>query len=302
MRRAAILIFLLWPNFALAIEPARMIELDVPQVATEAGACTNIGMWRRMGAQRMALELKFLDEFDDFDPNGEIWTPHYDHNPYDDWRGRTLQGNNEQQIYVDPEYKGESNAPLGLNPFSVKSGVLTITADKAPTDHLHGYRYTSGVITSRKSHLQRYGYFEIRARLPEGKGLWSAFWMLEPGKWPPEIDVFEMLGHDPNRIHMHVHWLDEGRHVDVGCKVSVRGSTRDFHSYGVLWTEEHLVRYVDRVPVAMSARPPGLDQPMYMLANLAVGGDWPGSPDQRTKFPARFEVDWIAAYQLIEPQ
>ena len=292
-------IFCLFAGISVhAGEPEPRLVLDVPRAGADARNCTYIGPLRRLRTRPVTLRRTFHDGFDAFDIGDGKWTPHFDHNPYDDWRARTLSGNNEMQIYVDPGYKGTSNTPLGLSPFSVADGVLTITAEKTDNRHLGGFDFTSGVITTRKSLLQRHGYFEIRARMPKGQGLWPAFWMLAPGKWPPEIDVVEFLGHDPDRIHMHVHWLDGKTHIDVGCKLKNRSATYAFHSYGVLWTEDVLVRYIDRVPVAVTATPPGMDDPMYMLVNLAVGGDWPGPPDDRTPFPAKFDIDWVAAYQI----
>lgn len=264
--------------------------------------CERLSALKRYWMQDVTLHRTFLDDFDRFDLTDGIWTPHYNHNKYPDWRARTLTGNEEEQIYVDPGYAGEADAALGLNPFRVENGVLKITAEPVDARHLQalrGYRYQSGVITSRASHLQTYGYFEIRARVPRGQGLWPAFWMLRPGMWPPEIDVIETLGHDPEQIEMHVHWNDpDGKHQSEGCEVRVPTATQQFHTYGVLWTPEAIVRFIDRKPVAASPTRAELDGPMYMIANLAVGGKWPGSPDPSTPFPAAFEIDWIAAWQL----
>jgi beta-glucanase (GH16 family) len=77
----------------------------------------------------------------------------------------------------------------------------------------------------------------------------------------------------------------------------VPDATRAFHSYGVLWRADMLVFYVDRRPVGWMRSPAGLDRPMYLIANLAVGGRFPGPPDATTRFPAAFEIDWIAAFR-----
>jgi beta-glucanase (GH16 family) len=252
------------------------------------------------GAGRaLRLHETFRDDFDAFDPYGGRWTPHFDHNGYRDWRSRTLAGNGEAQLYVDPRYSGSGSAALGLDPFRAENGLLRVAARPAPPDatpFLHGFRYVSGMLSSRASFLQAHGYFEIRARMPSGAGTWPAFWLLAPGRWPPEIDVLEFRGGDP-ALHVHLHWSEQGAHRSSGCRLPVPDAAARFHSYGVLWTPEGLTWYLDRTPVAWIATKPGLDQPMYLLANLAIGG-WAGPPDPATPFPATYEIDRIAAYAI----
>jgi beta-glucanase (GH16 family) len=108
-----------------------------------------------------------------------------------------------------------------------------------------------------------------------------------------------VLGHDIGTLYTTVHWAgDEGK-KQSGCRVPLEDATRDFRLYGVLWTDQMIVHYLDRVPVSVIETKPELDAPMYMIANLAVGGTWPGAPDDTTVFPASFEIDWIAAYRLM---
>jgi beta-glucanase (GH16 family) len=247
----------------------------------------------------MSLANSFSDDFDTLDMSR--WTPHFANNPYHDWQSRTLASNEELEIYVDPGYKGKGTKPLGLNPFGIQNGKLVITARPTP-EHLkatlHDFPYTSGVLTTRNSLLQTYGYFEIRARVPKGRGLWPTFWMLQPGKWPPEIDILETRGHRPNIIHLNLHWTKDGAPTFAGCRINVPDADTKFHSYGVLWTPDAIIRYIDREPVAFSTTRPGLNKPMFMIVNLAVGGTFPGSPDKDTRFPAHLEVDSISAYHL----
>jgi beta-glucanase (GH16 family) len=256
------------------------------------------------GAMRpVALERSFLDDFDRFELSDGPWTPHFDHGPYEDWRARTLVPNGESQIYVDPGYAGSGDQPLGLNPFEARDGVLRITADRTPealAPLLENHPYISGLITSRHSHLQQHGYFEIRARMPAGRGLWPAFWLHRVGQWPPEIDVLEVLAADPEQVHMTVHWHEAGEDRHSGCRLTVPQAHEGFRLYGALWTEQDVVFFVDREPVAVIEAKPGMDGPMYMMANLAVGGDWGGPPDATTPFPAAFEIDWIAAWRLAD--
>lgn len=255
------------------------------------------------GAGEVRLRETFRDDFDAFDPASERWRTHYNHNPGTDWRSRTLAPNGEREIYVDPGYTGAGRVPLGLDPFSVADGVLTIRATPVPEAlraTLHDFPFMSGMLNSTPSFTQLHGYFEIRARLPGGQGVWPAFWLLRPGMWPPEIDVLEYLGGRPTTIHSTVHWSEGGDARASGCKIERGDITSTFHTYGVLWRVEDLTFYIDHVPVGRIASKPGLDGPMYMLANLAIGGRWGGDPDASTPFPADYQIDWIAAYAISE--
>ncbi|HEX8445338.1 MAG TPA: glycoside hydrolase family 16 protein [Sphingomonas sp.] len=243
----------------------------------------------------------FAEPFDRLDMRR--WTPHFD-GKYEWPVKRTLAGNREQQFYVDKGYRGTGPRALGLDPFSIRDGILTITGSKAPDaalPYLYGYRYVSGLLTTRASLVQTYGYFEMRGRIPAGQGLWPAFWLIPADKsWPPEIDVIEARGNDPSKIAMSVHWKQNGTgpHMGTGCKPQVADSTTAFHLYGVLWQPDRLTFYIDRKPVGTAARPPGMDRAMYMLVNLAMGGNYGGNVDATTPLPARMEVDHIASYTV----
>lgn len=285
---------------AVADTPERLV-LQAPEPGVGGPRCLLAEQAWDTALGPVALERSFLDDFERFDLADGRWTPHFDHGSYANWRARTLTSNGEAQIYVDPGYAGTGDRPLGLDPFEVRDGVLRITADRTPETalpQLDGYAYVSGMISSRHSHLQQHGYFEIRARMPAGRGLWPAFWLHRVGQWPPEIDVFEVLAAEPETVHMTVHWHADGDDRHSGCRVRVPQAHEIFHLYGVLWTEADVVFFVDRKPVAAIEAKPGMDGPMYMMANLAVGGDWGGPPDATTPFPATLEIDWIAAWRL----
>jgi hypothetical protein len=139
-------------------------------------------------------------------------------------------GNGPPSLYVNPSMLRRDGTPLGLNPFTVANGLLRITAAPIPAadlDDVHnllrraGYKaaaanavgYYSGSLSTRSSWAQTYGYFEMRARLPEGRGHWPAFWLVPAvDGWPPEIDIFEVLGREngdqapDNRLHLRVHF------------------------------------------------------------------------------------------------
>ncbi|MGU3537531.1 family 16 glycosylhydrolase [Methylobacterium sp. A54F] len=218
----------------------------------------------------------------------------------------TMPYNQEQQFYV----RADAAAAAGLpNPFSVADGVLTIRA--APADpalgaSLGGQAYTSGLINTFHDFSQTYGYFEMRAELPAGQGIWPAFWLLPTdGSWPPEIDVMEVLGDAPGTLYTTVHSeasgavaFPDGRYQSQG--ITQVGDTSDgFHTYGVDWQPDSLTWYFDGREVYRTATPADLDGPMYMIANLAVGGTWPGSPDATTPFPAEMRIDYLRAYRAV---
>ncbi|QUD86127.1 family 16 glycosylhydrolase [Phenylobacterium montanum] len=216
------------------------------------------------------------------------------------YTSRTLTSGAEQEIYVDPSFAGTGSAPLGLNPFSVGNGVLTITGAKAPTADvpaLSGYKYASGLLTTQKSFAQLYGYFEMRAELPAGQGVWPGFWLLPTnGAWPPEADVVEQIGGPV--IFNTVHYPNSsGTAVQSVFQTYLPTNTTGFHTYGMLWTASTLSWYVDGVEVASMATPADMNTPMYMLVNLALGGNFPGQvPSSFTS--AQMQVDYIRAYTL----
>ncbi len=193
----------------------------------------------------------------------------------------------------------------GYTPFSVADGVLTITADKPPASIQPlipaGYArdYISGAMSSYPF-SQTYGYFEMEARVPAGKGLWPAFWLLPVDlKWPPEIDVMEILGDKPDTLYTTLHSRRFDHGTMHGYPTKGAGLATGFHRYGVDWGPEHVRFYLDRRLVCSQPTPADWHAPFYLLVNLAVGGphSWPGPPDSNTPFPARFDISAIRAWQ-----
>lgn len=240
-------------------------------------------------ARRPGMRLTFAEEFSRF-----VWSV----DGRQGWRtnfpyGRTLPSNKEAQYYSD--------ASVGTHPFAVRDGVLEITA--APGENRGGLPYTSGLITTQGGFAQRYGYFEIRARLPRGRGLWSGLWLLPADRtWPPEIDVVEMLGHQPGVIYVSTHSKASGRREAKTVPVKVGDVSDGFHSFAVSWRAEEIRYFLDDRQIAALPTPADMHKPMFLLANLAVGGpgSWPGPPDAATAFPARMLIDHIRAWQFDE--
>jgi len=242
---------------------------------------------------------------------------------YEEWGGlRTLPGNKEQELYVDagfvPSPQGTDSLgradlqpavgrPLGVNPFSFRDGVLEITAIATPPAlrDVVDRPYLSGMIATDRSFAQRFGYFEMTARLPGGRGLWPAFWLVsKTQKEHIEIDVMEAVGWDTAHVYQSTHLKPsrgKGIHVRVGGDPF--DYTSAFHSYGVRWTPDELVFYIDGRETTCTDGAPFRDAPpMYMIANLAVGGEWAGTPDSETRFPAVMAIRHIRAYRRREAE
>jgi beta-glucanase (GH16 family) len=249
--------------------------------------------------------LVFADEFDDPNlarinenasggrPDAPAWRSRYRHD-------RFTVINKEKQIYVDSAFRGTADHPLGVQPFSIHDSVLTISANpadpRAVRPFLHNAAYTSGCITSELTFWRTYGYYEMRARLPVGKGFWPAFWLLpKRDAWPPEIDVFEGSGARPKDVHVGVLWAPgQTAGTWIEGKVDVADG---FHVYGLEWTREFVAWSFDGHE--MWRHPNLINEDMYVLANLALGShdqNWIPDPDASTPFPGRFEIDYVRVY------
>jgi beta-glucanase (GH16 family) len=156
------------------------------------------------------------------------------------------------------------------------------------------------MVSTDRSFAQRYGYFEMRAQLPGGRGLWPAFWLVANTHQDYlEIDVMEAIGQDVSHVYQSTH-LKPSRGKGVHLRVGGDGFdyTDVAHSYGVEWTPDEIVFYLDGDESARTDGKPFRDgSPMYMIANLAVGGHWAGAPDSSTPLPAMMRINHIRAYQ-----
>jgi beta-glucanase (GH16 family) len=242
--------------------------------------------------------LLFDDEFDGPALDTHKWVPTY-------WwgsNGCTIATNGELEWYL-PDEVSVSNGTLKL-----QASKRTVTGGDGKT-----YNYTSGVVTTGKACWQdaapdkftfQYGYVEMRAKAPKGRGLWPAFWLLSGDQdWPPEIDVLEILGHQPNIAYMTVHFEDaEGVHRSSGGQWTGPDFSAGWHTFGVDWQPTAIVWYVDGVERRRyTIRDHIPAEPMYLLLNLAVGGTWPGAPDASTVFPASYEVDYVRVWSSRPP-
>lgn len=272
-----------------------------------------------------AYHLTFDDEFNSLNlsagANSSGWlTCDYNTSPY---------------LGSEQEYYCLQNGPTfhdAYNPFSVSNGVLSITAQpnkdannnpivttttnpKYLTDtqpYLSGELTTStgyagGTYPQSAGFSQKFGYFEIRAKLPSGQGMWPAFWMMPAdGTSMAEYDVFEVPVKNGSstintqNIYQSVHWggytggdphvNSDGYDYNTG---TVDAST-GFHTYGFEWTPTTVTWYVDGV--ATQSQTNRCEKAMYMMINLAIGGSWPGSADGTTPWPAKMDVDYVRAW------
>jgi beta-glucanase (GH16 family) len=250
------------------------------------------------------LEVTLSDSFIEFDrviggagATGATWRTAFKEGSHGGIQNRTLGRNKELEVYVDPEMTDRRGQPMGLNPFAVHDRQLDLIAEPVPSRRqadLGGLSYTSGMISSQPSFSQTYGYFEACVKLPEGKGLWPAVWMLPADLgWPPEIDIMESIG-TSSQAFMSVH----GGTTDKG--VEVHPTPGDFHVYAVSWDPATVIFYLDGKETMRMPTPPTMHKPMYIVANLAVGGNWPGSPDRTTWFPATFSIRYIRGYRFAQ--
>lgn len=221
------------------------------------------------------------DEFEGSEIDLTNWT----HEVGEEW------ANNELQAYsADSRYS------------SVSDGKLSITARE------ENGNYTSARMISNDKYEVQYGRIDIRAKLPKGQGLWPALWLLGENifevSWPQcgEIDIMELVGHEPNVVHGTAHYFNNGHQYKGRGKSLATGDFADkFHVFSLIWTRESLVwlldgeRYLTFQKEDIEGFP--LNTPFFFIMNVAVGGDWPGNPDGTTVFPQTMEVDYVRVFQ-----
>ena len=209
-------------------------------------------------------------------------------------------GNQESQLYTN-----------SLDNARVEDGMLIIEARE---EQVGSNAYTSARLVTRGRASWKYGRIEARMKLPEGQGIWPAFWMLAEdspyGGWPTsgEIDIMELLGHEPNRVHGTLHYGGGtlGHRFTGDSHTLATGTFTDsFHTFAIEWEPREFRWYVDGEMVlkqlswtsAAAPYPAPFDQPFHLLLNVAVGGLWPGYPDATTTFPQQMQVDYVRVYQ-----
>lgn len=193
------------------------------------------------------------------------------------------------------------------------SGRLIIRAIRSPEGG-----YTSGRIKTLGKFEVQNGRIAARIRIPFGQGIWPAFWMLGAdigsAGWPRcgEIDIMENIGKEPSTVHATVHGPGYSGGKGIGNKFDLpagRKFSDDFHVYEVQWEPGKLSFFVDGAQyhqVTPSMLPESskwvFDHPFFILLNLAVGGAWPGNPDETTEMPQEMLIDWVRVWEKVSPQ
>jgi beta-glucanase (GH16 family) len=190
----------------------------------------------------------------------------------------------------------------------LKKGMLVIQARK---EAYKGSAYTSARITTQGKREFQYGRVDIRARLPVAKGMWPALWMLGRNigsvSWPAcgEIDIMEVIGKNPSQVVGSLHWKKaDGREGTFNNRHDLAAGdfSTHFHVFSLLWQRDSIQILVDNIPYVKASRRELSDgdypfsQPFFFIFNVAVGGDWPGSPDHTTVFPQRMYVDYVRVF------
>lgn len=239
--------------------------------------------------ERPGWILVWHDEFDSSELNLKNWT-------FD--LGGGGWGNQEWQAYT--------NRPENVR---VENGMLVIEA-RREEELVGGREYSSARLKTQGLQAWQYGRIEARMKLPSGQGIWPAFWMLGENinkkMWPAcgEIDIMEFIGKEPDQIYATVHGpgYSGGDGIGSSLTTSAQSLKTDFHVYAVEWEGNEIRWYFDdqqyfkitseNVPAEWA-----FDHPFFILLNLAVGGRWPGYPDETTVFPQFLYVDYVRVYQ-----
>ncbi len=213
-------------------------------------------------------------------------------------------GNNEMQLFTD---RTEN--------IRVENGHLVIEARKdRPNIQGTVREYSSGRVRTKHRGDWKYGRIEVRAKLPEGKGLWPAIWMLPTedkyGPWAAsgEIDIMELVGHEPNKVLGTLHFGDvwpKNQHAGSSYQLPQGTFAEDFHVFAIEWEQGEIRWYVDdkltqtqnQWNSKSAAFPAPFDQAFHLVLNVSVGGNLPGPPNATTKFPQQMRVDYVRVYQ-----
>ncbi len=273
-------------------------------LAAVASTCsaTALGQVSNLRHPVRSETLIWADEFDgpaQTQPDPANWS-------YD--VGSSGWGNKELETYCGWGSKTAPCDPAQLSAFVGGDGLLHIRARS-----LGAGVYSSARLKSQDLQSFKYGRVEARIKIPEGQGIWPAFWMLgdniDKVGWPScgELDIMENIGKEPSIVHGSVH----APGVDLTGTSTLpddRKLAADFHIYGMIWSPGRIQFYLDTPSnpyatftssgLAKNAIWPFDSGKFFILLNLAVGGYWPGSPDATTRFPQEMLVDYVRVYSL----
>jgi beta-glucanase (GH16 family) len=268
--------------------------------------CGSESFWRwyptGQAASATVWSLVWRDEFDG--PNGSA----VDSTKWGFDIGGNGWGNNELETYTNRTV----NSDLEGGSLVIKTLKETFTGPDNITRN-----FTSARLLTKNKFTLTYGRVEARIKVPFGQGLWPAFWMLGDNigsvSWPNcgEIDVMENIGKEPSIVHGTFHGPGYSGANGITAAYTLPGRPKfsdDFHTFAVEWEPNVMRFYVDglryktRTPADL---PQGttwvFNHPFFILLNVAVGGGFPGNPDETTVFPQRMQVDYVRVYQRTTP-
>ena len=210
-------------------------------------------------------------------------------------------GNNELETYTD----SRNNSLIVADPLATDGFALAIRAQNSNGS------YTSARIKTQGLFAWQYGRMEARARIPSGAGYWPAFWTLgnniATAGWPAcgEVDIMEWVPQTPSEIYGSLHSVGSNNLTEGYILPNGAAYADGYHVFAIDWYPNEIVFSMDGIVYedqkesalpASTAWP--FTQPFFIILNLAVGGDWPGSPNSSTVFPADYRVDYVRVYSL----
>ncbi len=264
---------------AATVALARRSDTDL----VESGAVTSSGHGK----------LVFADDFRGSGVTGQRWNRCYWWGP----TGCTIASNHESQWYLSGQV-------------SQSGGALHLTAQRQSTRGIDGklYPFRSGMVTTGRDSSDvrvkpkfaiRYGYIEAKLRVPRGEGLWPALWLLPASNGSrPEVDIAEIRGSATRKVSMHLHTIGQaGKRRSVGEHWVGDDLSVGWHVFALDWQPGVLRWLIDGSEAWRVTGDQVPSEPMYLVANLAVGGDWPGPPTAQTPAKAAFDFDYIKIWK-----
>jgi beta-glucanase (GH16 family) len=233
--------------------------------------------------------LAWSDEF-----NG----PLLDNTTWNYEQGGNGWGNNELENYTDRKQN-----------LLLSNGNLIIEARK---ESYQGNNYTSARITTQNKKTFTFGRIDIRAKLPVSKGMWPALWMLGSNlptvNWPAcgELDMMELVGSAPKQVTGTMHWASnsgQDTYLNNNYVLASQDFSQQFHVFSIVWAQDSVKwlvddnQYFSGIKANVTNGPWPFNNPFFFIFNVAVGGNWPGAPDNTTSFPQRMFVDYIRVFQ-----
>lgn len=240
---------------------------------------------------------------------------------YDEFDGDSINMDNwSYDVPTNGRWNGEIQSYTNQNAF-IENGAMVLEAreETIVEDNGQSFNYSSAKLITKGKQKWTYGRIEVRAKLPSGKGIWPAIWMMpedEPyyGTWPVcgEIDIMEFLGHQTDEIHGTIHFGEPHKQIQGTYMIPEgRSFTEEYHTYTIEWQPGKIDWFVDDVHYHTASDwfsknpqnsetypyPAPFDQDFFLIMNISVGGGWPGNPDETTQFPQQMHIDYVRVYQ-----